>query len=72
MANLVRGRIYRIKFKDYDQKYYFVVSNNSRNRKLDQVLAVRVTTSPKPELPSIVKSRPEKCYLDGSCAMTSK
>ncbi|MDP9182466.1 MAG: type II toxin-antitoxin system PemK/MazF family toxin [Actinomycetota bacterium] len=37
-----------------DEKYFLVVSNNRRNRNLPQVLAVRLTTTPKPSLPSIV------------------
>lgn len=36
------------------EKYYLVVSNNSRNRALPNVLAVRITTTLKPALPSIV------------------
>jgi mRNA interferase MazF len=38
-----------------DEKYFVVVSNNQRNRHLPQVLAVRLTTSAKPEIPSIVR-----------------
>jgi mRNA interferase MazF len=36
-------------------KYFLVVSNNRRNRQLEQVLAVRLTTTAKPDLPSIVR-----------------
>ena len=35
--------------------YFVVVSNNARNRALPSVLAVRLTTRPKPALPSIVE-----------------
>ncbi len=37
-----------------ERKPYLVVSNNERNRVLDSVLAVRVTTSVKPPIRSIV------------------
>jgi mRNA interferase MazF len=36
------------------EKYFIVVSNNARNRALDSALAVRLTSSRKPSLPSIV------------------
>lgn len=48
-----RGRIYRADI-GYGSKPFLVVSNNQRNRNLDSVLAVRMTTSPKPDMPSIV------------------
>ncbi len=40
------------------RKPWLVVSNNARNRALSDCLAVRVTTSPKPELASIVVLSP--------------
>lgn len=52
---LLRGRVYAAKLDHIDgEKYFLVVSNNTRNRQLPQVLAVRLTTTPKPPLPSIV------------------
>jgi len=33
---------------------FVIVSNNRRNERLPQVLGVRLTTSPKPQIPSIV------------------
>ncbi len=52
---LVRGRVYAAKLANIDtEKYFLVVSNNRRNRQLPQVLAVRLTTTIKPALPSIV------------------
>lgn len=51
---LTRGRVYAAKLGELDEKYYLVVSNNARNRNLGQVLAVRLTTSSKPQLDSIV------------------
>ncbi|WP_282202480.1 type II toxin-antitoxin system PemK/MazF family toxin [Kitasatospora fiedleri] len=50
----VRGVVYRAD-AGYGLKPFLVVSNNARNQKLDSCLAVRLTTTPKPELPSIVK-----------------
>jgi mRNA interferase MazF len=53
---VLRGRVYRAELPHVSEpKWYLVVSNNERNRQLPQVLAVRLTTSPKPELPSIVE-----------------
>ncbi|MCL2466983.1 MAG: type II toxin-antitoxin system PemK/MazF family toxin [Micrococcales bacterium] len=37
------------------RKPYLVVSNNARNRNLGSALVVRVTTTPKPQLASIVE-----------------
>lgn len=52
---LLRGRVYAARLAPLDSdKYFLVVSNNRRNRALPQVLAVRLTTSPKPAIPSIV------------------
>jgi mRNA interferase MazF len=52
----VRGRVYSAIFPTVDgEKYYVVVSNNRRNRALDQALAVRLTTTKKPSISSIVE-----------------
>jgi len=53
---LLRGRVVAAKLSHLDdEKFFLVVSNNLRNRRLPQVLAVRLTTTPKPDLPSIVR-----------------
>ena len=53
---LVRGRVYCAKFANVDgEKYYLVVSNNRRNNQLKQVLAIRLTTTKKPSISSIVE-----------------
>lgn len=53
---LIRGRVYAAQLSHLDaEKFFLVVSNNARNRALPQVLAVRLTTTPKPPLPSIVE-----------------
>ncbi len=55
MWPLVRGRVYAAQLSNLtDEKYFLVVSNNQRNRALSTVLAVRLTTTPKPALRSIV------------------
>jgi mRNA interferase MazF len=53
---LVRGRVYSAIFPNVDgEKYYLVVSNNRRNNELKQVLAIRLTTTTKPSISSIVE-----------------
>lgn len=60
---LVRGRVYAARLTNLDEdKYFLVVSNNRRNQALPQVLAVRLTTTPKPALPSIVPLRPPEVF----------
>lgn len=55
MTRLSRGRVYRASLDGVTgDKFFVVVSNNRRNRNLDSVLAVRFTSSRKPNLPSIV------------------
>ncbi|OUZ07563.1 hypothetical protein BHE97_16590 [Aeromicrobium sp. PE09-221] len=50
-----RGQILHVQFEHIDEpKLMLVVSNNMRNQKLGSVLAVRLTTTRKPRLPSIV------------------
>lgn len=50
----VRGRVYMADIGN-GRKPWLVVSNNARNRVLTDCLAVRLTTSDKPELPTIIK-----------------
>lgn len=52
-----RGRVYLAPLGEAGDKYWLCVSNNVRNSKLDEFLAVRLTTSPKPSLPTIVELR---------------
>ncbi|MFI0482103.1 type II toxin-antitoxin system PemK/MazF family toxin [Actinomadura sp. 9N215] len=51
---MLRGRVYMADL-GYGEKPFAVVSNNARNGKLDSYLAVRITTSSKPKLPSIIE-----------------
>lgn len=52
-----RGRVYWADV-GYGDKPFLVISNNTRNQKLDSVLAVRITTSTKPELDTVVPLSP--------------
>jgi mRNA interferase MazF len=53
--SIIRGRIYGAELGDLPEKYYLAVSNNQRNARLGTFLAVRLTTTRKPPLPSIVQ-----------------
>lgn len=56
MTQLVRGRIYRARLSGFNEdKFFVVISNNKRNRQLPSVLVARLTTTKKPNLPSIVE-----------------
>lgn len=50
----MRGQVYRVEINKHGPKPYVIVSNNSRNRRLDSVLAVRVTTTDRSQLPTAV------------------
>jgi mRNA interferase MazF len=53
---ILRGRVYRAEIEGIEgQKYYAIVSNNRRNAQLPQVLGVRLTTSVKPDILSVVE-----------------
>lgn len=58
----VRGRVYRADLGN-GLKPWLVVSNNARNRALDDVIVVRITTSKKPDLPSIVELGKDDCVV---------
>ena len=54
---LLRGRVYAAVLEHVgpEEKYYLVVSNNRRNGELPQVLAVRLTTSVKPQIATVIE-----------------
>lgn len=57
----VRGQVVWVRLAGHDtEKPYVVVSNNMRNAKLDSFLAVRVTTTQKPDIRSIYKLPPNE------------
>ena len=60
----VGGRVYMADIGN-GRKPWLVVSNNARNRALNDCLAVRLTTSNKPELPTIVELGPADHPLVG-------
>jgi mRNA interferase MazF len=54
----LRGQVYRVDL-GHGAKPWLVVSNNSRNRNLDTVIAVRITTTDKHvNLPTVVALSP--------------
>lgn len=52
---LSRGQVVQADIGLGEPKLFVVVSNNRRNQQLPQVLAARLTTSPKPDIPSVVQ-----------------
>jgi mRNA interferase MazF len=54
----LRGQVWWVDVGLSEQKRFIIVSPNVRNQKLDDVLGIRLTTSPKPDLPSIVRFAP--------------
>jgi mRNA interferase MazF len=51
----MRGHVFRVAIDNLEPKPYAVVSNNTRNRQLNSVLAVRITTSDKSHIPTAVE-----------------
>jgi len=49
-----RGRVYVAPLDQVGDKLWLCVSNNTRNSRLDEFIAVRLTTTRKPVMPSIV------------------
>lgn len=66
-TSLLRGQVCRAKLGSTEPKYYLVVSNNRRNAALDDVLVVRLTTTAKPPLPSIVELGPPDPFTGRAC-----
>ncbi len=52
---LSRGQVVRADLGLGEPKLFVVVSNNRRNQQLPQVLAARLTTTRKPDIPSVVQ-----------------
>jgi mRNA interferase MazF len=66
-TSLLRGQVHRAKLGNTEPKYYLVVSNNRRNAALDDVLVVRLTTTAKPSIPSIVELGPPDPFTGRAC-----
>jgi len=64
-VSFVRGRVYLVDIGLDEPKRLLIVSNNRRNNALGSALAVRLTTSTKPSLPSIVELAPADHPLVG-------
>jgi mRNA interferase MazF len=62
VSSLRRGQVVRADIGLSEPKLFVVVSNNSRNRHFDQVLAARMTTSVKKERPSIVELGSDEAF----------
>lgn len=63
----LRGQVYRANLGTDEPKYYVVVSNNRRNAQLDDVLVVRLTTTRKPQLPSIIELGHPEPFVGRAC-----
>jgi len=50
----MRGQVHRVAITKAGPKPYVIVSNNVRNRKLDSVLAMRITATDKSNIPTAV------------------
>jgi mRNA interferase MazF len=54
----LRGQIWWVDVGLSEQKRFVIVSNNARNKAVQDVIGARLTTAPKPDLPSIVHFGP--------------
>jgi len=62
MTTFTRGQVYWATFsEELGRKPWLVVSNNTRNRHLNDVLVARITTTPKPPISSIVAIPAGEC-----------
>lgn len=50
----LRGQVYFARWGRAGEKPVLIVSNSTRNRILPDVIVARITSAPKPDLPSIV------------------
>lgn len=66
-----RGRVYLAPLgdeSDAENKFWLCVSNNERNPRLEEFIAVRITTTRKPRLPTWVALGPQDKPWAGSIA----
>ena len=59
---MVRGQVVRADIGLDEPRLLLVVSNNTRNRNFQQVIAVRLTTTAKASRPSIVELGPQEGF----------
>ncbi|BBH16438.1 hypothetical protein Back2_07250 [Nocardioides baekrokdamisoli] len=67
MTSLTRGQVVRADIGLDEPKLFVVVSNNRRNRALPTILGVRLTTSPKPPMASIVEFGQDEVFVGRAC-----
>ena len=61
-ATFLRGEVWAATLPGMtEEKYYLVVSSNARNRTLKTALVVRITSSNKPDISSIVRIPSGEC-----------
>ena len=59
-AAVLRGQIWYADLGLDEDKRVLIVSNNARHRQLGDVVAIRLTSKEKPDLPSIVRLEPSE------------
>jgi mRNA interferase MazF len=59
-TQVLRGQIWYADLGVGENKRVLVVSNNTRQRQLGDVVAIRLTSKDKPDLPSIVRFEPHE------------
>lgn len=64
---LTRGQVIRADIKLAEPKLFVVVSNNRRNKNLGDVLTVQLTTSAKPDIPSVVELGDPEAFVGRAC-----
>lgn len=61
-----RGQVWGIEIPNVGLKPALVISNNTRNGKLNDVVVVRLTTAQKPQIPSVIPLTASDAPLVGS------
>lgn len=64
--SVLRGQVWWVDIPDVGEKPAVIVSNNSRNVKLQDVLVARISTSPKPPLPTVIPTHAKNDPINGS------
>jgi mRNA interferase MazF len=54
LSQPLRGQVFEVEVSGAGRKPFLIVSNKERNRALDTVLVIRITTAPRPNLATIV------------------
>ncbi len=71
MPEVVRGRIYLAPLgpdEGAENKFWLCVSNNQRNSRLEEFIAVRMTTTRRPTLPTwVLLGPPDRPWVSVAC-----